>query len=104
MTKTNTKIRITLKCFDWSLLQSCAFQIVETAKRSGARVVGPVPLPTRARRLTINRSVHADKKSMDQFEQLDYKIMIDIHEPTPHTVENLKKLNVPSGVEITIDI
>lgn len=104
MTKNTTKIRIKLKSFDIRSLAPCAMQIVETAKRSGARVAGPVPMPKRIKRVTVNRSVHADKKSMEQFEQSIHKMVIDIYDSTHHTVELLKKLNVSSGVQITIDI
>jgi len=79
-------------------------EIVETAKRSGARVAGPIPLPTRVEKYSVNRSPHVDKKSMDQFEMRTHKRMIDIIEPTSATVDELKKLNLPAGVEITINV
>lgn len=104
MTKTKTKIRIRLRCFDHRLLDACTAEIVDTAKRSGARVAGPVPLPRKIDKFSVNRSVHADKKSAEQFEERTHKRLIDIHEPTAQTVEDLKKLNVPAGVEITIDV
>lgn len=102
MSKNKKKIRIRLKCFDHRLLDACTLEIVETAKRSGATVVGPVPLPRRIKKITVNRSVHADKKSMEQFESREHTRMLDIAEPTAHTVDELKKLNVPAGVEIEI--
>ena len=77
---------------------------VETAKRSGARVSGPIPLPTRIEKLSVNRSPHVDKKSMEQFETRTHKRLIDIIEPTAQTVDELKKLNLPSGVDITINV
>ena len=96
------KIRIKLQGFDYRSVDGAANEIVETAKRSGAVVSGPVPLPTRIEKLTVNRSPHVDKKSMDQFETREHKRLIDIIEPTAQTVEDLKKLNLPAGVEITI--
>jgi small subunit ribosomal protein S10 len=78
--------------------------IIDTAKGTGARVVGPIPLPTRMERYTVNRSPHADKKSMDQFEIRTHKRLLDIVEPTAKTVDELKKLNLPAGVDITIKI
>tara|TARA_B100002019_G_scaffold246068_1_gene223757 strand:- start:124 stop:384 length:261 start_codon:yes stop_codon:yes gene_type:complete len=79
-------------------------EIVETAKRSGARVAGPVPMPTRIEKFTVNRSPHVDKKSMDQFEVRTHKRLIDILEPTAATVDELKKLNLPAGVDISINV
>ena len=81
-----------------------ASDIVDTAKRTGARVAGPIPMPTRIERYTVNRSPHVDKKSMDQFELRTHKRLIDILEPTVQTVDELKKLNLPAGVEITLNI
>ena len=98
------KIRIRLKGFDYRVIDQSALEIVETAKRSGARVSGPVPLPTKIEKLTVNRSPHVDKKSMDQFEMRTHKRLLDIVDPTSRTVDELKKLNLPSGVDITIKI
>ena len=98
------KIRIRLKAFDYRLIDQSALQIVDTAKRTGAVVKGPVPLPTKIERFTVNRSPHADKKSMDQFEIRTHKRLLDIVEPTSKTVDELKKLNLPAGVDITIKI
>lgn len=98
------RIRIRLRGFDYRAIDQSAADIVETAKRSGARVAGPVPLPTRIERFTVNRSPHVDKKSMDQFEIRTHKRMIDIVEPTANTVDELKKLNIPSGVDISINV
>ena len=98
------RIRIKLKGYDYRLIDQSAKDIVETAKRSGARVSGPVPIPTRIENLTVNRSPHVDKKSMDQFELRTHKRLIDIIEPTVQTVDELKKLNLPAGVEININV
>ena len=100
----NTHIRIKLKGFDYRSVDQSSKDIVETAKRSGARVSGPVPIPTRIEKLTVNRSVHVDKKSMDQFEVRTHKRLIDILEPTANTVDELKKLNLPAGVNIDISV
>lgn len=97
-----TKIRIKLKGFDYRMIDQSANEIVDTAKRTGARVIGPVPLPTDISRLTVNRSPHVDKKSMDQFEIRTHKRLIEIMEPNAQTVDELKKLNLPSGVDINI--
>ncbi len=101
---TRQRIRILLKGFDYRTVDQSAVDIADTAKRSGARVAGPVPLPTHIEKFTVNRSPHADKKSMDQFELRTHKRLIDILEPTVQTVEELKKLNLPAGVDITINI
>ena len=98
----NQNIRIRLKAFDHRLIDTSAREIVETAKRTGATVRGPVPLPTDISRLTVNRSPHVDKKSMDQFEIRTHKRLIEIMEPNAQTVDELKKLNLPSGVDINI--
>ena len=97
-----SKIRIKLKGFDYRMVDHSANEIVDTAKRTGARVSGPVPLPTAIERLTVNRSPHVDKKSMDQFEIRTHKRLIEIMEPNAQTVDELKKLNLPSGVDINI--
>ena len=97
-----TKIRIKLKGFDYRMVDQSANEIVDTAKRTGARVSGPVPMPTDISRLTVNRSPHVDKKSMDQFEIRTHKRLIEIMEPNAQTVDELKKLNLPSGVDINI--
>jgi small subunit ribosomal protein S10 len=98
------RIRICLKGFDYRVIDQSAADIVETAKRSGARVAGPVPLPTKIEKFTVNRSVHVNKKSMDQFEVRTHKRLIDIVEPTAATVDELKKLNLPAGVDISINV
>ena len=93
------RIRIRLKAFDHRMLDQSAIDIVETAKRTGARVAGPIPLPTLIEKFTVNRSPHVDKKSMDQFEIRTHKRLLDIIEPTAKTVDELKKLNLPAGVD-----
>lgn len=98
------RIRIKLKGFDYRVIDQSAADIVDTAKRSGAQVSGPVPLPVRVERYTVNRSPHVDKKSMDSFETRTHKRLIDIVEPTAQTVDELKKLNLPAGVDITINV
>ena len=98
------RIRIKLQGFDYRIIDQSASEIVETAKRSGARVSGPIPLPTRIEKLSVNRSPHVDKKSMDQFEMRTHKRLLDIVGPTAKTVDELKKLNLPAGVDITIKI
>jgi len=85
-------------------LDQSAAEIVETAKRTGARVAGPIPLRTKIERYTVNRAPHGDKKSMDQFEIRTHKRLLDIIGPTAKTVDELKKLNLPAGVDITIKI
>jgi small subunit ribosomal protein S10 len=98
------RIRIRLQAYDHKVLDQAVLDIIETAKGTGAQVVGPVPLPTRIERFTVNRSPHVDKKSMDQFEMRTHKRLLDIIEPTAKTVDELKKLNLPAGVDITIKI
>jgi small subunit ribosomal protein S10 len=101
---TKQRIRIRLKAYDHRVLDRSASDIVETAKRTGARVAGPIPLPTKIERYSVNRSPHVDKKSMEQFEIRTHKRLLDIIEPTSKTVEELRKLNLPAGVDITIKI
>jgi small subunit ribosomal protein S10 len=98
------KIRIRLKGFDYRVLDASSTEIVETAKRTGAKVSGPIPLPTRIEKFTVNRSPQKNKKSMEQFEIRTHKRLLDIIEPTAKTVDELKKLNLPAGVDITIKI
>ena len=98
------RIRIKLQGYDYRIIDQSAGEIVDTAKRSGARVSGPIPLPTRIEKVSVNKSPFVDKKSMDQFEQRTHKRLIDIVEPTAQTVDELKKLNLPAGVDITINV
>lgn len=100
----NQRIRIRLKAYDYRILDRSAHEILETAKRTGAKVAGPIPLPTQIERWSVNRSPHADKKSMEQFEIRTHKRLLDILDPTAKTVDELKKLNLPAGVDITIKI
>lgn len=100
----NQKIRIRLKAYDSRILDQSVIEIVETAKRTGATVSGPVPLPTKISRFTVLRSPHVDKKSREQFEMRLHKRLIDIHEPTPETVDALMKLNLATGVNIEIKL
>ncbi len=96
------KIRIRLKAYDHRLLDQSAGEIVETARRTGAKVVGPVPLPTRINRFTVLRSPHSDKKSREQFEIRTHKRLLDILEPTQQTVDALMKLDLSAGVDVEI--
>jgi small subunit ribosomal protein S10 len=97
-------IRIRLKAFDHRALDQSAKEIVSTAKRTGAMVRGPVPLPTRIERFTVNRSPHVDKKSREQFEIRTHKRVLDIVDPTPQTVDALMKLDLSAGVDVEIKI
>ncbi len=99
-----TKIRIRLKAYDHRVIDQSAEKIVETAKRSGADVSGPIPLPTEKSVYTIIRAVHKYKDSREQFEQRTHKRLIDIVNPTPKTVDALMGLNLPSGVDIEIKL
>ncbi|MBI3818375.1 MAG: 30S ribosomal protein S10 [Planctomycetes bacterium] len=96
------KIQIRMEAYDHESLDQSAADIVETAKRTGARVSGPIPLPTRIERYTVLRSPHTDKKSREQFEIRTHKRLIYISDPTSKTVDALSKLNMPAGVDIRI--
>jgi small subunit ribosomal protein S10 len=96
------KIRIRLKAYDYKLLDQSAGEIVETAKRTGAKVAGPIPLPTRINKFTVLRSPHVDKKSREQFEIRTHKRLLDILEPTPQTLDALMKLDLSAGVDVEI--
>lgn len=97
-------IRIRLRAFDHRVLDTSTHEIVNTAKRTGASVRGPVPLPTRRERFTVLRSPHVDKKSMEHFEMRTHKRLIDIVDPTPQTVDALMKLDLAAGVDVEIKI
>ncbi len=97
-------IRIRLKAFDHRVLDSSTHEIVNTAKRTGADVRGPIPLPTKIERFTVNRSPHVDKKSREQFEIRTYKRVLDIVSPTPQTVDALMKLDLAAGVDVEIKL
>lgn len=99
---TTQKICIRLKAYDSKLLDQSATEIVETAKRTGARVSGPIPLPTRINRFTVLRSPHVDKKSREQFEIRTHKRLLDILEPTQQTLDALMKLDLSAGVDVEI--
>ena len=96
------KIRIKLKAYDHQLIDQSAKKIVETAERTGAKVAGPIPLPTKKEIVTILRAVHKYKDSREQFEMRTHKRLIDILEPTPKTIDTLLKLSLPTGVDIEI--
>lgn len=98
------KIRIRLKAFDHKILDQSAEKIVDTAKRTGANVAGPIPLPTEKNVYTILRSPHVNKDSREQFEMRTHKRLIDILEPTPKTVDALMRLDLPAGVDIEIKL
>ena len=98
------KIRIRLKAFDYKLIDQSSAEIVETAKRSGAIVKGPVPLPTRLQRFDILRSPHVNKTSRDQFEIRTHQRLMDIVDPTDKTVDALMKLDLPAGVDVEIKL
>ena len=97
-------IRIRLRAFDHRLLDQSTKEIVDTAKRTGAQVAGPIPLPTRINKYTVNRSPHVDKKSRDQFEIRTHKRMLDILNPTQSTVDTLMRLDLPAGVDVEIKV
>ena len=99
-----TKIRIRLKAYDSKVLDQSAGEIVETAKRTGAKVAGPIPLPTRINKFTVLRSPHVDKKSREQFEIRTHKRLLDIVDPTPQTVDALMKLDLAAGVDVEIKL
>lgn len=101
---TSQKIRIRLKSYDHKILDQSASKIVETAKRTGAEVSGPVPLPTEKQVVTILRAVHKYKDSREQFEMRTHKRLIDILSPTPKTVDSLMRLDLPAGVDIEIKL
>ena len=98
------KIRIRLKGYDHRLLDQSALEIMDTAKRTGAKVSGPIPLPTRINRWTVLRSPHVDKKSREQFEIRTHKRLLDILDPTPRTVDALMKLDLAAGVDVEIKL
>ena len=98
------RIRIRLKAYDYNLLDKSTRKIVKTAKETGALVLGPIPLPSKRSLFTVNRSVHVDKKSREQFQTKIHKRMVDIINSTPKTVESLMKLDLPAGVDIEIKV
>lgn len=96
-------IRISLKAYDHRLLDRSAAEIVDTARRTGAKIMGPIPLPTRVSRFTVNRSPHVDKKSREQFEMRRHKRLIDIVDWSPKTMDALTQLELPAGVHVEIE-
>ena len=100
----NQKIRIKLKSYEHKLIDQSAERLVETAKRTGARVSGPIPLPTEREVVTILRAVHKYKDSREQFERRTHKRLIDINNPNPKTVDAMMKLDLPAGVEIEMKL
>lgn len=104
MVVANQKIRIRLKAYDYRVLDQSVVEIIETATRTGAKILGPVPLPTRINKYTVLRSPHVDKKSREQFEIRTHKRLIDILEPSPETVDALMKLNLAAGVHVEIKL
>jgi len=100
----NQNIRIRLRAFDHRVLDQSTSEIVGTAKRTGARVRGPIPLPTKIEKYTVLRSPHIDKKSREQFEIRTHKRLLDIIDPTPQTVDALMKLDLASGVDVEIKL
>ena len=97
-------IRIRLKAFDYRVLDASTHEIVQTAKRTGAQVRGPIPLPTKLEKFTVLRSPHIDKKSREQFEIRTHKRVLDIVDPTPQTVDALMKLDLSAGVDVEIKL
>ncbi|NLJ89229.1 MAG: 30S ribosomal protein S10 [Epulopiscium sp.] len=100
----NQKIRISLKAYDHKIIDQSAAKIIETAKKTGAKVSGPIPLPTKKEIVTILRAVHKYKDSREQFEMRTHKRLIDIVVPTPKTVDALMRLDLPAGVDIKVDV
>ena len=97
-----SRIRIKIKAYDHKIIDQSAKQIVETAKRSGAEITGPVPLPTEVRKFTVNKSTFVKKDARDQYEMRIHKRLIDLMSPTPKTIDSLTNLDLPAGVEVEI--
>ena len=100
----SARIRIKLKAYDYRLLDKAVSEIVDSAHNTGATIAGPIPLPTRIHKVTVNKSVHVDKKSRDQFEMRVHKRLMDLLEPTQQTVDALGKLSLPAGVDVEIKL
>lgn len=98
----SNRLRIKLRAYDYNVLDNSVAEIVQTARNTGAKVVGPIPLPTEINRFTVLRSPHVDKKSREQFEMRTHKRMVDILEPTQQTVDSLMKLDLSAGVDVEI--
>ena len=97
-----SKVRIIVRSFDYTIIDEAAKAIVETAERNGSMVSGPVPMPTKIKKFTVNRSFFVNKDARDQYEMRTHKCLIDIKEPTPKTIESLQNLHLPGGVEVEI--
>ena len=104
MVKVEQRIRIRLRGFDYRVLDQSVAEIVETVRRSGAKIVGPIPLPTRIEKFTVQRATHADKKAREQFEIRTHKRLMDIMDATPETMDSLMKLNLAAGVDVEIKL
>ncbi len=102
--KVDQRIRIRLRGFDYRVLDQSVAEIVETVRRSGAKVVGPIPLPTKIEKFTVQRSTHVDKKSREQFEMRTHKRLLDIMQPIPGTMDSLMKRNLAAGVDVEIKL
>lgn len=100
----NNKIRIKLKTYNKKLLQTCCTKIIETANRTNAEIIGPVPIPKKRRIYCVLRSPHVDKDAREHFEIRTYGKLIDIHEPSSQTIDSLMKLNIPAGVDIEVKL
>jgi small subunit ribosomal protein S10 len=103
-TMNSERIRIKLRAYDYRILDKAVAEIVDSARNTGAGIAGPIPLPTRIHKYTVNKSVHVDKKSREQFEMRVHKRLLDILEPTQQTVDALGKLNLPAGVDVEIKL
>src|SRR6056297_961640 len=104
VTMNSEKIRIKLKAYDYRILDKAVSEIVDSAHNTGASIAGPIPLPTRIHKVTVNRSVHVNKKSREQFEMRIHKRLLDLLEPTQQTVDALGKLSLPAGVDVEIKL
>ncbi|MDD2478881.1 MAG: 30S ribosomal protein S10 [Victivallaceae bacterium] len=104
MSTKSQRFRIRIQAYEHRILDQSIAEILNTAKRTGSMIAGPIPLPTRIEKFSVNRSPHVDKKSMEQFEIRTHKRVMDIINPTARTVDELKKLNLPCGVDISIKI
>ncbi len=104
LTNTNNKIRIKLKAYDNKLLKICCQSIIETTKRTEAKIIGPIPLPKKRKIYCVLRSPHVDKDSREHFEIRTYSKIIDIHEPSSQTIDSLMKLNIPAGIDIEVKL
>ena len=104
MVSTKQKIRIKIQAYDHKIVDESAKLIIDTAERTGAIVAGPIPLPTRIAKITVNRSTFVNKKSREQYQLCAYKRLLDIYSSTPKTIDALMKLELPSGVEVEIKV